>query len=177
MKYIIDLDDTLVYSTILNNDAYNYALEQYDLPRIKTTGRITRDNINNVNLFIRNKIIDIKQEYFSLEWLKYRLVINQKLVDKLKIISSKNCFLWTKANKERTFTIIKECDLMKYFTGIIFDQKVSFENSKRKILKIVKSENFVIYENNHSFFKDQDVKIIDIIKDKYFDIAGYEIYK
>lgn len=29
MKYIFDLDDTLIQSTALNNDAYNYALEKF----------------------------------------------------------------------------------------------------------------------------------------------------
>lgn len=36
MKYLIDLDETLVNTTPLNNDAYNYALEKFGFNRIIT---------------------------------------------------------------------------------------------------------------------------------------------
>lgn len=39
---IVDLDDTLVHTRELNNDAYNYALEQFGYPRIESAGRITK---------------------------------------------------------------------------------------------------------------------------------------
>ena len=36
MVYVVDLDDTLVLTKNLNNDAYNYALEQNGQRRIET---------------------------------------------------------------------------------------------------------------------------------------------
>ena len=45
MVYVVDLDDTLVLTKNLNNDAYNYALEQNGQKRIKTAKRITRENL------------------------------------------------------------------------------------------------------------------------------------
>ena len=42
MKYVIDLDDTLIESTQLNNDAYNYALLHYGFNEIESDSRITR---------------------------------------------------------------------------------------------------------------------------------------
>ena len=47
MVYVVDLDDTLVLTKNLNNDAYNYALEKHGQKRIKTSKRITRDNLKN----------------------------------------------------------------------------------------------------------------------------------
>ncbi len=40
MKYIFDLDETLIQSTTLNNDAYNYALEKFGFQRIITNERL-----------------------------------------------------------------------------------------------------------------------------------------
>lgn len=40
MKYIFDLDETLIQSTTLNNDAYNYALEKFGFQRIITSERL-----------------------------------------------------------------------------------------------------------------------------------------
>ena len=39
MVYVVDLDDTLVLTKNLNNDAYNFALEQNGQKRIKTAKR------------------------------------------------------------------------------------------------------------------------------------------
>ena len=64
MKYIIDLDDTLICSTKLNNDAYNYSLEKYGFNRISTTDRITRDKLTFINSELLKKIITEKQIYF-----------------------------------------------------------------------------------------------------------------
>lgn len=67
-RYVFDLDNTLIYTDSLNNDSYNYALSLQGLAPINDCKRITRDivfkkypNLNNVQ---KNKIIELKQEYF-----------------------------------------------------------------------------------------------------------------
>ena len=65
MKYIFDLDETLIQSTTLNNDAYNYALEKFGYPRINTSERITREELNFIPEELLRKIIKEKQKYFS----------------------------------------------------------------------------------------------------------------
>ena len=52
MVYVVDLDDTLVLTKNLNNDAYNFALEQNGQKRIKTAKRLTRDNLIIKNLIM-----------------------------------------------------------------------------------------------------------------------------
>ena len=72
MVYVVDLDDTLVLTKNLNNDAYNYALEKHGQKRIKTAKRLTRDNLNATP---SKKLIAEKQNYFAQKWLKYRVVV------------------------------------------------------------------------------------------------------
>ena len=75
MVYVVDLDDTLVLTKNLNNDAYNFALEQNGQRRIKTNKRLTRENFDET---ASKKLIIDKQNYFAQKWLKYRVVVNEK---------------------------------------------------------------------------------------------------
>ena len=65
MIYVVDLDDTLVSSTQLNNDSYNFALEQYNYKRLLTNERITRKKIHFIASTKRKEIIDLKQKYYK----------------------------------------------------------------------------------------------------------------
>lgn len=64
MKYFVDLDDTLINSTNLNNDAYNFALEKYGYSRIVTSERLTREKFKFIDKLKLDKIIELKQLYF-----------------------------------------------------------------------------------------------------------------
>ncbi|MEG1500014.1 MAG: hypothetical protein RR400_03005 [Clostridia bacterium] len=173
MKFIIDLDDTLVSSTLLNNDAYNFALEKFGYARIFTTKRITRNNLSFIPPPILQNIIHEKQNYFSLPWMRYRLVLNEVLIKKLKASDPKNNFIWTKADKNRVLQILEQCNLSKYFNQIIFDEKENLKKSLSKLENVTNSPNFIIYENNKEFFSNYNIKIIDNIQNGMFDISGY----
>lgn len=175
MKYIFDLDDTLISSTALNNDAYNYALEKYGYPRFNTNGRLTRDRFKFIPTPILNKIIREKQRYFTSRWLPYRIILNTELFDKLKDYEKDNCYLWTKASPHRVESILKYCGLRKFFNKVIFDDKIKFHNSIRILQAIVHANEFVIYEDNHKFFDGERAKIIDLIRTDHFNVAGYLI--
>ncbi len=173
MKYIVDLDDTLINSTKLNNDAYNYALEKFEYNRIITNKRLTRNSIKTIDEKILKDIIKVKQEYFTSDWLPYRIIKNSTLINKLIIIGKNQCYLWTKADKDRVKNVLKKCKLKYLFKEIIFDNKYDFYHSIEKLKETTKSKQFVIYENNHYFFLNQNVKIIDQIKNDNFDVKGY----
>ena len=175
MKYLINLDETLVDTTTLNNDAYNYALEKFGFDRIITTNRITRDNIFTPDIKTHNQIVELKQKYFIENWLKYRVAINHILLDKIKIFGKQNCLIWTKANKERANAIIYKCELESYFNDIIFDNKESLTKTIDFVKPIVKTNNLIIYENNHKFFSNSKSKIVDEIKYNNFNIKGYKV--
>lgn len=171
MKYFIDLDDTLVNSTELNNDAYNFALEMHGNNRIITNNRITRETLVNIENI--NDIISLKQKYFTSAWLPYRLILNIELIEKLKLFNYKNCYLWTKADSTRVNKILKYCNISHYFKDIIFDKKENFEISVKHLKTSFHENKIIIYENNHDFFKNKKCEIIDTIQNKYFNVRGY----
>lgn len=171
MVILIDLDDTLVNSTALNNDAYNYALEMFGYDRIVTDKRITREILlDNKN---KNEIIDLKQRYFSSAWLPYRVCVNEHLIQKIKMFDAKNCCLWTKADVGRVNAILDFCHLKPYFERIIYDKKQCFERSMTGLKAEFNNTKMIIYENNHAFFKGKKCKVIDHIQNQNFDVKGY----
>lgn len=175
MIYIVDLDDTLVSSTSLNNDSYNFALEQYNFERLSTRERITREKLKFINNKTLEDIIQLKQYYFTQDWLPCRVILNKLLINKLIINKKENCYLWTKSDKDRAYKIVDYCKLGKFFKDIIFDDKSSFETSILKLKKLTNANQFIIYENNKDFFFNQRCKIVDSIKTNLFDINGYLI--
>lgn len=175
MIYVVDLDDTLVCSTMLNNDSYNYALECFGYNRLTTNERITRERLDFVDDVLIKDIILLKQYYFIQEWLPYRVIINKLLLNKLSIYKKENCYLWTKADKNRAFKILSYCNLNNYFKDIIYDDKSNFESSILKLRKVTNSNRFIIYENNRDLFKNQKCKVVDVIKNKFFNVKGYLI--
>ena len=150
MVYVIDLDDTLVLTKNLNNDAYNFALEQNGQKRIKTAKRLTRENLNASH---SKKLIIDKQNYFAQKWLKYRVVVNEEILSILQNQNRKDCYLWTSADKNRADYILKELDLYKYFNKVIYDDKKDLNSSLKRLKDITKSNVFLIFEDNEKFFK------------------------
>ena len=155
MVYVVDLDDTLVFTKNLNNDAYNYALEKNGQKRIKTTKRLTRDNLKETP---SKKLVDDKQNYFAQKWLKYRVIVNEEILSILRKQDKENCYLWTSADKDRADYILKELDLYKYFNKIIFDDKKDLNNSLKRLKDITKSNVFLIFEDNDKLFKEENTK-------------------
>ena len=152
MVYVVDLDDTLVLTKNLNNDAYNFALEQNGQRRIKTNNRLTRENFDET---ASKKLIIDKQNYFAQKWLKYRVVINEEILNLLNNQDKENCYLWTSADKNRADFILKELDLYKYFNKVIYDDKKDLNSSLKRLKDITKSNVFLIFEDNDGLFKDQ----------------------
>ena len=150
MVYVVDLDDTLVLTRNLNNDAYNFALEQNGQKRIRTAKRLTRENLNASP---SKKLITDKQNYFAQKWIKYRVVVNEDILDLLKTQDKANCYLWTSADKNRAEYILKELDLYKYFNKVIYDDKKDLNSSLKRLKDITKSNVFLIFEDNEKFFK------------------------
>ena len=150
MVYVVDLDDTLVLTKNLNNDAYNFALEQNGQRRIKTNNRLTRENFDETD---SKKLIIDKQNYFAQKWLKYRVVVNEEILNLLNNQDKENCYLWTSADKNRADFILKELDLYKYFNKVIYDDKKDLNSSLKRLKDITKSNVFLIYEDNDALFK------------------------
>lgn len=169
MVYVVDLDDTLVLTKNLNNDAYNFALEQNGQKRIKTAKRLTRENLNASP---SKKLITDKQNYFAQKWLKYRVVVNEEILKILQNQDKENCYLWTSADKNRADFILKELDLYNYFNKVIYDDKKDLNSSLKKLKDITKSNVFLILEDNDGLSRYKEV--ISIIK---LHIDGFNLNK
>lgn len=172
MVYVVDLDDTLVLTKNLNNDAYNFALEKNGQKRFSSNKRITREDLNNIP---KNQIITDKQNYFTQKWLKYRVVVNDDILDLLKTQDKANCYLWTSADKNRAEFILKELDLYKYFNKVVYDDKKDFNSSLKRLKDITKSNVFLIFEDNDGLFKDQFIKIKLALISRFFMVNKYLI--
>lgn len=168
------MDDTLVATSELNNDSYNFALEYNGYPRIKNVNRINRSLIDVDKSRLQN-IIQIKEKYFCAKWLSYRIFLNDILINKLLGFGKDNCYLWTASNPNRAIKIIKELNLEKYFNKIIFDKKMNFDQSVQILKENTYDNTFLIYENNKDFFYGQNFKILDKISNKLFNVNGYFI--
>jgi len=172
LVYIVDLDDTLVLTKNLNNDAYNYALEKNGKSRVKTNKRLTRENISE---FPSKKIITDKQNYFTQKWLKYRVVVNEEILGVLQNQEPKNCYLWTSADKNRADFILKELDLYRYFNQIIFDDKKDLNSSLKRLKDITQSNVFLIFEDNDALSTYKEVVVIKKLFINDFNVNKYKI--
>ncbi len=170
MVYVVDLDDTLVSTKNLNNDAYNFALENNGRKRLKTGKRLTRENLGGTP---NEKIITDKQKYFAQKWLKYRVVVNEYILNILQKQGKENCYLWTSADKNRTEYLLKELDLAKYFNQIIFDDKKDLNNSLKRLKDITKSNVFLIFEDSNALYKKKGVNFIGKDNSEIFNINTY----
>ena len=56
----------------------------------------------------------------------------------------KNCYIWTKADKNRALKTIRLCNLSKYFNNIVFDNKDNFDKSIEKF-KIQQTQIKLLY--------------------------------
>jgi len=169
LVYVVDLDDTLVLTKNLNNDAYNFALEQNGQRRIKTNNRLTRENFGET---ASKKIITEKQNYFTQKWLKYRVVVNEEILKILQNQDKENCYLWTSADKNRAEYILKELDLYKYFNKVIYDDKKDLNISLKRLKDTTKSNVFLIYEDNGDML-NKKIKLVKKTKNKEFNVKEY----
>ena len=174
MYFFIDLDDTLVNTTLLNNNAYNFALEKFGYERIVTDKRITRKDLHIDNELL-HKIIEEKQNYFTQDWLKYRTIINQDLIDFIGKQDKNKCYIWTKADKKRAYAVIKQCGLYNYFNDVIFDDKSDLNVSIQRLKQISKGNNFTIFDDNELLLNFNKENKYSVIINKWFVFNKYII--
>ncbi len=170
MVYVVDLDDTLVLTKNLNNDAYNFALEQNGQRRIETNNRLTRESLGET---LSKKLIADKQNYFTQKWLKYRVVVNEEILKILQNQDKENCYLWTSADKSRAEYLLKELDLYKYFNKVIYDDKKDLNSSLKRLKDITKNNVFLIFEDNNSLFTINEQKLLSVLNFNNFKINKF----
>lgn len=151
-RFVFDLDNTLVYTNSLNNEAYNYALNLLRLEPIICCNRITRDivfaaypNLNNVQ---KSRIIELKQTYF-MNNIK-STIPNKSTLKMLKDIDIEFCVLWTCADENRVKDLLEYYDISNAFRKILFSNKIDISLDIEKICQIFEcnKDQLVFCEDN-----------------------------
>ena len=154
MQNVFDLDNTLIFTDSLNNEAYNYALKQLNFNTIHNYKRITRavvfDKFPNISSDNRNRIVELKQKYF-IENLD-KTAPNKSLLELLVKLDYNQSILWTNASEQRVFAILDYYKIRNSFSQILFSRKVHIANDVEKICRIqeCRHQQLVFYEDNQS---------------------------
>lgn len=135
--YVFDLDNTLVFTDALNNEAYNFVLKKFGLSEIRNVERITREVVFQKYPEVekwKDEIIALKQNFFlnNLE----RTFPARELLIKLK--NSEKCrnILWTSAEETRVIAILEYYKIAEKFRDIVFSKKADVEKDIKKICRI-----------------------------------------
>lgn len=166
-RHVFDLDNTLIYTDSLNNDSYNYALNQLGLATINDFKRITRDVVfrryPDLNDVQKNEIIALKQKYF-VNNLK-RTLPNTSMLQLLEVQNVELCVLWTSAEEERVIAILKHYKICNSFKKIIFSNKTELIQDIERICEILECsfEHLIFYEDNKSLIKELQQLNLNVI--------------
>ena len=153
-RYVFDLDNTLVMTNILNNDAYNYALTTLRMPPINTHARITRKVVFELYPHLpeikKNQIVELKQNYF-----KDNLNHSQPNLDLINFLQSKtssHCILWTSADKVRVIDLLMHYKIDKNFISVLYSNKFEIYEDTKEICKIFNcsSKQLIFFEDDEN---------------------------
>lgn len=171
-RYVFDLDNTLIYTDLLNNRSYNYALKCHGLVAISDCKRITRDivfkkypHLDNVQ---KNEIIELKQDYF-VNNLK-STAPNTLLLKALRSYKTQFCILWTSASKTRVKALLEYYNICNMFKYTLSSNKINVSQDIIKICRLLRcnSRHLVFYENNCEVIKELQRLRLNVISPSSF---------
>jgi len=181
-RFVFDLDNTLIYTDLLNNGSYNYALKEFGLGIINDSRRITRNIVfekyANLDDDQKNQIIELKQYYFVNSL--YATIPNINLLNLLRFQKIEHCILWTSADKIRVNAILNYYGICKSFKEIIFSDKINVLEDMEIICKTFecKLEQITFYEDNKRVVKELKIlkaNLPDGVRKKFIVKVGKKV--
>lgn len=166
-RYVFDLDNTLIYTNLLNNNSYNYALILQGLAPIFDCERITRDIVfmkyPHMNHEQKKEILKLKQEFFINNIQDTEP--NKQLLKILKYQNTDYCVLWTSADEARVQALLIYYIINNAFKKIIFSSKINVLQDIEKMCELFgcKSEQLVFYEDNGEAIKKLQQLTLNVI--------------
>lgn len=169
MKYIIDFDNTIVYTDEVNSLAYNKALTMLGYKPLIFEGRITRKIVakqfSEISEHDLEKIIKLKQKIVIENILKIKC--NECLIKFIKSKGTANCILWTSAEKQRVQVILKKLNLFHLFSRIKYSDKKDIKSDIDWFLEVFKcnKNDMCFIEDNEEVIEQvaqNDIKIINV---------------
>ena len=149
--YVFDLDNTLIFTDALNNEAYNFILKKFGLSEIQNVERITREVVFQKYPEVekwKDEIIVLKQKFF-LDHLERTFPARELFI---KLENSEKCrnILWTSAEKTRVIAILEYYKITEKFRDIVFSKKVDVEKDIMKICRIFEcsQEDVIFFDDN-----------------------------
>ena len=143
-----------MFTDNLNHDAYQHALLEVGLLPIGTCARLTRevvfDHYPLLSLHEKEHIIAAKQKYF-IEHI-HCTIPNKNLISLLKSKPTEQCLLWTSADAERVYAMLKHYEIEAEFKKILFSNKRNLVDDIRVICNIFlcTPEKLIFFEDNQN---------------------------
>ena len=155
MFHIIDIDNTLIYTDVLNTKGYLHGLASKGLAPLETVQRITRDSIRawypELSETEIGEIVAAKQQYVNDHVQVSRL--NDSIAEVLATQGVSQCALWTAAHPKRIQALLD-------FHGITGYKHIkSVEDVKEAILYFChvfscQPCELCFYEDNHDVIRE-----------------------
>lgn len=130
MFHIIDIDNTLIYTDILNTKGYIHGLASKGLTPLETVQRITRDSIRawypELSETEIGEIVSAKQQYVHDHVQISRL--NDSIAEVLATHGVSQCALWTAAHPNRIKALLD-------FHGVTGYKQIRYSNKSVEDVK------------------------------------------
>ena len=130
MFHIIDIDNTLIYTDVLNTKGYLHGLASKGLAPLETVQRITRDSIRawypELSETEIAEIVAAKQQYVNDHVQVSRL--NDSIAEVLATHGVSQCALWTAAHPKRIQALLD-------FHGITGYRHIRYSNKSAEDVK------------------------------------------
>ena len=167
MKFIIDLDNTLVLSDEANNIAYNAALRLEGIDPLPLSGRITRSVVLKTYPKLTgeqmDRIIANKNRLYPVHETR----LNHDLVEYIKMQGKNACLLWSSANEKRILSILDYHKLRSLF----FDIFISAKSDIIKDLEVLVNryamtyQELIVFEDTDRYIaelREKGIRVVDI---------------
>lgn len=159
MFHIIDIDNTLIYTDVLNTKGYLHGLASKGLEPLETVQRITRDSIHawypELSVTDLGEIVAAKQKYVQDHMQLSRL--NDAIAEVLAEQGASKCALWTAAHPKRIHALLDFHGVTGY-TQIRYSSK-SADDVKQAIqyfchIFSCQPCELCFYEDNHDVIRE-----------------------
>lgn len=167
MKFIIDLDNTLVFSDDANNTAYNMALDLEGVNPILVNGRITRSTVLETYPELAGERIDRIIANKSRLYPVHETRLNRDLVKYIRTQGKNACLLWSSASEKRILSILDYHKIKNLFFDIFISTKSDvFKDLEVMVSRYVMTyQELIVFEDNDRYIeelREKGIRVVDI---------------
>lgn len=173
MKYIFDFDDVLFNNTKQFKEHMYVCLEEAGVPRVSAEEYYRGVRVGG--FWLKEMLA-----HFSLEEKWYEKILqgsenflNKELINKIKKLGKKNCYIVTHGGEEWQQDKIKKTGIAPFFSKIIIIQG-SKKEAVEKICAKHRDEKIIFIDDKAKHFEDLDFAKYPNLKTILYDEQGFE---